>query len=527
MDVNRNSDSSEESSNANEISDTFCKSSDITEHDKTFEDLKKLYTSIVNEHWNFCDSVKSVAENRKVDLNSCTFEGEYVADVHRNLTVLQLVCGKGDRIMLGELWRRGIDLNYCGPYGKTPLNIACLHGHVEFVHELISRGADVNSCDAVDDCDTPLITTAACYQPDLPTASTYLQIGKALLQSGASPNGEDKLGASAICSAVVKSDEDFTKLLLDHDANPNGSSSKYASPLCKALEAECFDNAKLLLKHGCDVNGPCSKTSLGLTPLHISINKNRLDIILALLDKGADPNSFVKSLDESVYLHSSALHFAASAEHLVTLWLLLVKGGDINSQHDLRRDTPLLILSRKGCPEGVKMLLHFGADVECESQMGTTPIWAAVREDHKNILQVLLETCCSIEIPSMEYHMYMPLTPLEVALRLQSWNMALILLNAGANYRASTLNEAIPAPVSLRRQRMMRTRAAYRLPPEDHRALKELRVWTAQPKTLKHLCRATLRSHFTTRLPELLMSLNYPVTLRSYIFMKRQQSLRS
>lgn len=487
--------------------------------------LHRLYASVVKgEVEDYREILKEIIQTNSIDLNTVSFDGDYVADVHKSLTPLQLVCGKGDEQMLLELLKININVNASCKYGKNPLNIACLHGHLDAVKLLISTGADTDAKNTSEDCDTALITTAACYQPELESAETYFQIGQTLLETGACPNQSDANESSAIHIAVTKSDVRFTQLLLEYGANPDVRNNKFQNPLCVALDAECYQNAKLLLKYGCEINEKSNRmepSSFNSTPLHIAITKNNLDMILTLLNAGADPSAYVKNVNECVYQYSSVLHLAAFEEQLVTLWLLLVKGGAINNQHDLRRDTPLLILARKGSLEGVKMLLRFGADVELESQVGTTPIWAAVRENHLKVLHVLLETCCSLEIPSMEYHMYMPLTPLEVALRLQSWNMALVLLNAGANYKTSTLNDAIPASAPLRGRRIIRTRAAYRLPPEDHQALKELRTWNSQPKTLKHLCRATLRSYFTRHLPKLLKMLSYPARLQNYLYLKQ------
>ena len=517
----RNNENADEQPETQEINNLdHCVVSTFEEKDDT--SFHRLYASIVRGDKDMYIKILEEIRKNEINLDERYFDGEYVADIHKTLTALQLVCVKGDKQMLLELLELDINVNNCGEYGKTPLNIACLHCNVDLVKLLISKGADLNAHNTQDDCDTALITTVACYQPELENADTYLQIGKLLLDAGACCNKTDKIGQSAIHSAVTKSDDRYTELLLNHNASPNLVCAKYMSPLCKAIDTECYHNAKVLLKYGCQVNekNDENQLSLVLTPLHIAVSKNNLEMIRTLLEAGADPNSYSKRVAESVYQHSSVLHLAASEDQLLTLWLLVVKGGDINSQHDLRRDTPLLILARKGSVEGVKMLLRFGADVELESQVGTTPVWVAVRENYLQVLHLLLETCCSLEIPSMEYHMYMPLTPLEIALRLQSWNMALILLNAGANHKTSTLNDAIPAPVPLRGHRIIRTRAAYRLSPEDHQALKELRMWKSQPKTLRHTCRAILRSHFTRHLPKLLEKLNYPIRLQNYLYMK-------
>ncbi len=482
--------------------------------------VHKLYALIVRKEMDiFGSHLKTKPAD--LDINRITFEGPYVADIHKNLTPLQLACMIGDRTLLESLFQIDVDINYNGRYGKTPLCISCLYGHLEVVKWLIAQGADLNLRDVQGDCDTPLVTTVACYQPGSEKADIYYEIGKVLLESGACPDKGDNYGVCPLYSAVLKSDTRFTELLLSHKANPNARCSKYSSPLCRALDAGCNHNVEVLLRYKCDVNqtsgGEMTNSKWGPTPLHIAVGKNDLRILLMLLKAGA-------KLDWAGSWHydpGSALHVAAQEEHLVSLWLLVASGGNINSQMNSRRDTPLLILSRRGCVEGVKVLLRLGADVDLESQMGTTAIWASVRQNHPAILHLLLATCCSIEIPSMEYHMYMPLTPLEIALMLQSWNIALTLLDAGAKYKLSALQTAVPESVPTRGTRNIRTRPAYRLSPEDHQALRDLRNWTSQTRSLKHFCRTILRCHFTTKLPQLLQYLNYPISLQNYIFMRK------
>ncbi len=486
--------------------------------------LRQLYCCVVNgEFFKFKETLTEIADMDNINLSEYMYEEvEYISELDRHATVLQVVCGEGQKSMLEELCKLGVDLNFRGKYGKTPLNIACLHGHLDLVRALISQGADVNCCNLDGECDTPLITSVACYQPESNSGERYLDICRLLLASGADCNTLDTNGSSALFVAVTKSDARLTALLLQYNADVNLASPRLGNALCCAIGAQSRVNAQLLLRSGCSVNvlAETSNGYSGSTPLHYALINNDLGLMLELLEAGADPlEAYVPG---EAAAPSSLLHNAAAEQRLIALWLLIALGGDVNSQQHLRHDTPMLVCARIGCSVGVRLLLRFGADPELESRVGTTAVWAAVRENHVDVLGVLLETCCSLETPSMEYHMYMPLSPLEIALRLQSWKMALTLLKSGASHRTSTLTNALPAEsVSPGGgQGMQRARAAYRLAPRDHLALRELRAWRTQPQGLRHACRVVLRTHFRRRLPALLEVLHYPVSLQNYLFMK-------
>ena len=89
--------------------------------------------------------------------------------------------GVSDRDSVAFLIRRGADLNRPDAQGNTPLHLAVTLGHLETVKRLIARGADINRPDAAGR--TPL----ALAQGLDPKGSNTDDILKALQQSGARP----------------------------------------------------------------------------------------------------------------------------------------------------------------------------------------------------------------------------------------------------------------------------------------------------------------------------------------------------
>jgi hypothetical protein len=70
--------------------------------------------------------------------------------------------------------------------------------------------------------------------------------------------------------------------------SPNLSADKNVTPLHVAVAAQNLDLARYLLEHGADVNAGDAE---GHTPLHFAINRRDLELIRLVLDAKADPNA--------------------------------------------------------------------------------------------------------------------------------------------------------------------------------------------------------------------------------------------
>jgi uncharacterized protein len=126
------------------------------------------------------------------------------------------------------------------------------------------------------------------------------EISKLLLELGADPNIHDNFtGSSSIfvaldkCINSLSGDTKFVKLLLKHGAKVNdiqteSIAKKHAlSPLSMASSGS-LPVVKQLVEMGADVNFPYID---GNSPLFQAVAQGRYDIVLYLLENGADPNS--------------------------------------------------------------------------------------------------------------------------------------------------------------------------------------------------------------------------------------------
>ena len=106
-------------------------------------------------------------------------------------------------------------VNSVSPDGYGPLGYSAFFGHAELLRELIARGADVNAPSSNAMAVRPVNSAAA--HPDPALAVTLM---RALLESGADPNGRQNGGYTALHEAAFNGNIALIRLLLERGANP-------------------------------------------------------------------------------------------------------------------------------------------------------------------------------------------------------------------------------------------------------------------------------------------------------------------
>jgi len=115
-----------------------------------------------------------------------------------------------------------------------------------------------------------------------------------LLKLGANPNIPTQDGRTvAAWAAMNKESLAYLRLALEHDADPNQTSTHRASdaqvpPLDFAISGGTVEQASLLVEHGADIN---FLNELQQRPLIYAMGSARFDIVLVLLESGADYNA--------------------------------------------------------------------------------------------------------------------------------------------------------------------------------------------------------------------------------------------
>lgn len=128
----------------------------------------------------------------------------------------------------------------------------------------------------------------------------------------------------------------------------------------------------------------------GLTPLHVAVHHNNLDVVNLLVSKGGSPHSAARVMDTfrhpqhgstsivSCFLTTSvhqngytALHIASKQNQVEVANSLLQYGASANAE-SLQGVTPLHLASQEGRPDMVSLLISKQANVNLGNKARTT-----------------------------------------------------------------------------------------------------------------------------------------------------------
>lgn len=221
--------------------------------------------------------------------------------------------------MLTTLVRQGARIDLSS--GCSPILVAVARsGSPEAIDILVRKGARVDQ--AGNDGKTPLIAASG---NNLPKREARVDNLRVLLERNANPNLRDKDGCTALLYAVSSGSLEATRLLLAANADPN-----------------LYDDG-------------------GFGPLMVATQqKERIDIMKALLDAGANPNA--RTLEAGLTpLHHS---LRSSAPYCAKAILLLKAGADIQAKDNKGR-RPLSNLPPKGVELACDEIRKLGGSYLC------------------------------------------------------------------------------------------------------------------------------------------------------------------
>ena len=292
----------------------------------------------------------------------------------------------------------GANVDAENEYGATPLWVACANRHTGIVRRLLEAGADANG--GLRSGETLLMRCA--YTGD-PVAA------RALLDHGAEVGAtEPSRGQTALMWAAANRQAGVARVLLEYGAtvdartrvvrqlrgtgqasttSPEGASMFDAggfTPLLFATRHGDIESAEVLLNAGADVNTMAADGNSALTLAAMSGHGRLAEY---LLEHGADPNASGAGY--------TALHAAVLRSDVDVLKALVTRGANPNIR--LTRGTPVprwtyqlvLTLREKGAtpfalaakylePEMMRLLVAAGANPHLPFDDGTTPLMAAV-----------------------------------------------------------------------------------------------------------------------------------------------------
>jgi ankyrin repeat protein len=177
-----------------------------------------------------------------------------------------------------------------------------------------------------------------------------------------------------LLKAVQAGNRDAVNALLDQGADPNEPGYEGMTPLIVAAIGGHADVVAALLDRGAEIDRPDDGSQ---TALVHSIRQRNDDVTDLLLQRGANP-----ALENWLAFYS-AVQFG----RIPLVLRLLEMGADPNVQDD--GPTPLMEAVGRGNFDLVKVLLDAGADPQRTAEEGVTAFDLAVRNRHKEIVELL------------------------------------------------------------------------------------------------------------------------------------------
>ena len=233
------------------------------------------------------------------------------------------------------------------------------------------------------------------------------------IEKKANPNGIGKGDNLPLMVAIKENRVMIAKNLLDCGADVSLGDDKRRTALFLAAEYGRTELIKLIPKQRVPLECNMSNT---LTPLHIASKMGHEEVVLYLLEAGANVN-------KQDPFGATALKLAAGGGHEAVVKTLVFHRAAINVkdgsrfsalmacirqdhlriahfllQHDAsysevnsRNESPLMIAVQYNREEAVKLLIEKGADVETPDVSGWTPLITACSRGHKETVQVLID----------------------------------------------------------------------------------------------------------------------------------------
>ena len=339
--------------------------------------------------------------------------------------------------MIATLLTAGADPNVAPLTGGTPLMIASRTGNPEAVTQLLAHGADVNANEGARD-QTALMWAVAQREPE---------IVRLLLEAGADVDARSKISRQVVmtCCPNFNGDSDGTieveqggftpllfaaregdlesaGLLLAAGANVNDTTPPGTSAMVMAAHSGHGTLAALLLEHGADPNA----AGTGYTALHAAVLRSDLDLVKALLARGANPNARLTkgtpirrgggnggngiAFNKS-WIGTTPFLLATKFLELDLMRALVAGGADVVVPMEDGTTSVMAVLYSQGeriragtdtsepvILEAARLATELGDDVHAANRAGDTALHVAAKKKSTSLVQFLVDSGARLDV---------------------------------------------------------------------------------------------------------------------------------
>jgi len=317
-----------------------------------------------------------------------------------------------------------IDIEAATNYKYTLLILASANGNLEVVNYLLDQGANILAK-----------TDQGVSSFSLAAEKGHLEIVKALYRKDSSIlEQKDKKGRTALIWAAMKGHLDVVKFLVSNNADVNVQSIEGETPLLVASTNNHDGVVNYITGRKNTVTGTLGVTNTNTSPanndaLISEASKGKWNTVRSLINsrnmnyqdgngktaliaaaEGGHELLVYELINFGVNINLkkqngiTALHLESQNGHLQNVQALLLKGADINglAVYKFKKDyTPLIFAALNGYDQVVSELIQKGANVELKTQDGFNAILWAAKNNHENVVKVILDNYYDHEIAKL------------------------------------------------------------------------------------------------------------------------------
>lgn len=167
-------------------------------------------------------------------------------------------------------------------------------------------------------------------------------------------------GDSPVADAAMRGDLDAVKALIQQGADVNAAQGDGMTALHWAARSGLLELTDVLLQSGAALE---SNTRLGsYRPLHLACREGHGEVVVALLEAGADANATTDLVGAA-----APIHYAAASGSALAIRALLDHGADVNAREASRAQTPLMFAAARDRRAAAAALIEAGADLGATS----------------------------------------------------------------------------------------------------------------------------------------------------------------